>query len=582
MLLILVVLISGVLIVKPGPHWGIDIIGGSRIMLKLEAKEATIEFESVPDNFVEAREKVVDVLEGGLHTRVWVLSTDENTDRFTLVIGKAVEENVVNSFLEEEEAKVAEGGFRDADFSRSERMQYIRDEVLHSLELRVDPYGTLGAQFKPLGSEYVLFEVALELPRAKKLLGHQGRLEIFIEDNLVLRGEHIKSVGSVNYGREGVYYVPFELTKKGARLFASASKGKGGYPGVIYLDRPDDTVLLIPEDLALTGGLVYEKEAHKILYAPGDFEHPFYLQVPAVRIKRNLVPPEAENFLKNQRKFKTHAVLLGRKEEFSENVIVEDNLIVSGEALYPVESMPRREGEASLSWIADRVCGAKSWPIISPEIAGDIEAARTGLMITTGKDRREAEDLQVILSQRLPVQVSYASEANLSPRLGRKFLQEALKAGAAALVAVGALVFFRYRRLKIALPLILTMLCEVLITLGFSSMIPQDLMTIGLPEIGGLIAVVGTGVDHQIIITDEFTRGKSSRGRIPLERRTSRAFSIIFAAAATTIVAMFALALLGFGAMRGFAIITTIGVLISVLITRPAYARIIGILLAGE
>ncbi len=74
----------------------------------------------------------------------------------------------------------------------------------------------------------------------------------------------------------------------------------------------------------------------------------------------------------------------------------------------------------------------------------------------------------------------------------------------------------------------------------------------------------------------------SEKGKLPIDRRTGRAFSVIFAAAATTIAAMVALAAFGFGAMRGFAIITLFGVLISVLITRPAYARIIGTLLERE
>jgi len=62
---------------------------------------------------------------------------------------------------------------------------------------------------------------------------------------------------------------------------------------------------------------------------------------------------------------------------------------------------------------------------------------------------------------------------------------------------------------------------------------------------------------------------------VSLSGRVSRAFAIIFVAVATTIAAMVSLAWLGFGAMRGFALITITGVLIAVLVTRPAYARIV-------
>jgi preprotein translocase subunit SecD len=45
--------------------------------------------------------------------------------------------------------------------------------------------------------------------------------------------------------------------------------------------------------------------------------------------------------------------------------------------------------------------------------------------------------------------------------------------------------------------------------------------------------------------------------------------------AATVVIAMLPLALLDLSTLRGFAIITILGVLIGVLITRPAYGKII-------
>ena len=53
------------------------------------------------------------------------------------------------------------------------------------------------------------------------------------------------------------------------------------------------------------------------------------------------------------------------------------------------------------------------------------------------------------------------------------------------------------------------------------------------------------------------------------------AFFIIFGAAATTIVAMLPLTIVGIGFIKGFAITIIVGVLVGTLITRPAYARIL-------
>ncbi|MBW1839332.1 MAG: hypothetical protein JRI49_05290 [Deltaproteobacteria bacterium] len=100
--------------------------------------------------------------------------------------------------------------------------------------------------------------------------------------------------------------------------------------------------------------------------------------------------------------------------------------------------------------------------------------------------------------------------------------------------------------------------------------------TIDLPAIGGIIAAIGTGVDHQIIIADEtLDRKKGDKRDYTMKDRIKRAFFIIFGAAATTIAAMIPLMSIGIGFVRGFAITTIVGVLVGILVTRPAYARII-------
>jgi preprotein translocase subunit SecD len=57
--------------------------------------------------------------------------------------------------------------------------------------------------------------------------------------------------------------------------------------------------------------------------------------------------------------------------------------------------------------------------------------------------------------------------------------------------------------------------------------------------------------------------------------RFRRAFWVIGAAAATTIVAMSPLMVLSLGDLSGFAIFTILGVLIGVFVTRPAYGDIL-------
>ena len=98
-----------------------------------------------------------------------------------------------------------------------------------------------------------------------------------------------------------------------------------------------------------------------------------------------------------------------------------------------------------------------------------------------------------------------------------------------------------------------------------------------LAAMAGIIAAIGTGVDHQIIITDETLRGerktKEDKKIWDVKQSLNRAFFIILASAITTITAM--LPLMSIIDLRGFAFTSIIGILIGILISRPAYGRLV-------
>ncbi|MEM0499209.1 MAG: preprotein translocase subunit SecD, partial [Methanothrix sp.] len=190
----------------------------------------------------------------------------------------------------------------------------------------------------------------------------------------------------------------------------------------------------------------------------------------------------------------------------------------------------------------------------------------------------------------LPVNVKIIGSGQVDAALGSQFKFQVALAGILAILAVGLLVFYRYRERRIVLPIVCTSFSEVILMLGVWSAAGWQL---DLASIAGIIMVIGTGVDHLFIITDELLHGERVTERNEQEAkgvlltgkiylaRLSRAFYIILGAAATTIAAMIPLLWMGFGALMGFALITIIGVLIGVGIARPAYGRIIGYIL-GE
>jgi preprotein translocase subunit SecD len=194
---------------------------------------------------------------------------------------------------------------------------------------------------------------------------------------------------------------------------------------------------------------------------------------------------------------------------------------------------------------------------------------------TTASNFSDAQRLQLDLQAgALPsnLDLNAGTSFFLQPSLAEEFKLFSLITGFVAVLAVAGTVFLRYREPGVAAPMVLTAGAEVFILLGFASAIG---LALDLSHIAGFIAVIGTGVDDLIIIADEILQeGEVKTGRV-FESRFRKAFWVIGAAAATTIIALSPLAVLSLGDLQGFAIVTIVGVLIGVLVTRPAYGNIL-------
>ncbi len=199
----------------------------------------------------------------------------------------------------------------------------------------------------------------------------------------------------------------------------------------------------------------------------------------------------------------------------------------------------------------------------------EISISGSGISITDASKNR-AQLQAVLRSGALPTEVKIVQVDNISPTLGSGFLKSALLAGFAALVGVVCVVWLRYRKTKIVLPMIIISTSEVLIILGVASTIGW---TIDLPAIAGIIATIGSGINSQIMIIDQALRGEDQT--MTLREKLKNAFFTIFGSAGTVVAAMLPLMVVGFGLLRGFAITTIIGVLVGIAIVRPAYGELV-------
>ena len=222
---------------------------------------------------------------------------------------------------------------------------------------------------------------------------------------------------------------------------------------------------------------------------------------------------------------------------------------------------------------------------LDPGLAKNIQSVPVRSMVaTTGTGEQgqlKAKELQLHLrAGALPVQVREAGSGEVPAPLGQRFKEQVAIAGLIALILVAVVVALRYKQRNIFIPMLSTSFSEVIIILGIAVLFGLQL---DLATIAGIIAVIGTGVDHLIIITDEVLAGGAMPPDKVYKSRIAKAFTIIFAAAATVLVAMLPLIVaMDSSALKGFAQITIAGVLIGVFIARPAYAVIIQGLLVEE
>nr|WP_319374771.1 preprotein translocase subunit SecD [uncultured Methanobacterium sp.] len=230
--------------------------------------------------------------------------------------------------------------------------------------------------------------------------------------------------------------------------------------------------------------------------------------------------------------------------------------------------------------------------ITSPEVGAELAngQASTDVQISGTEPTKEEAQTQaksihtLLQSGALPVKVKIVGVSSVSAELGSQFVNGALVAGVLALLVISAIIIIRYRNPILVIPIMLTSIAELILILGTAAVVHWN---IDLAAIAGILAAIGTGVDDQIIITDEVLKGFSEKKKISgVRKQIKSAFFIIFAAAGTLIAAMLPLFYIGFsrgasgiGVLSGFAFTTVLGVLIGIFITRPVYAKFIEMML---
>jgi preprotein translocase subunit SecD len=206
------------------------------------------------------------------------------------------------------------------------------------------------------------------------------------------------------------------------------------------------------------------------------------------------------------------------------------------------------------------------------EVATIQEQIKDEGRITGAFTDQQSKDLSMVLrSGALPAGIRYLEERTVGPSLGADSIRHGVMAAVIGLAAVliFMLIYYRGAGINADLALILNLII-LLGFLGFSG------ATLTLPGIAGVILTVGMGVDSNVLIFERI-REELRNGKTPpsaVEQGFAHAWVTIVDTHVTTIVSAFILFIFGTGAVRGFAVTLTFGLLAN-LFTAVFVSRVI-------
>ncbi len=461
--------------------------------------------------------------------------------------------------------------------------------LISSLQQRVSTFGLKQVSVEGIGNGEVYVVIpsitGSEINQTIDIIQSQGRFDGYVNGQVAINGTGILK-GSIGQPAPTVvnntveWIVTFFITQSAATRFASVVFGQGNKPLYMFLDRPSNTVVLFNRSIPLnTTSLISQSSAlagiESALSAGNE-------TIPVVEVSNNNISVQsAEHFLQINKGKYTNIIASAGINRTLLSYLNANNYTVKLESranMTPTFTTVGFNQSILDTW---PVVGLLSAPILNPsitngnvsdsyQISGIAPATLTKTQKLAYAQQQTKTIASVLSGGALPVAVFVGTPTTIPPTLGSHFLYISVIAGGIAIIFVSAFIMIRYRKIFLVAPILLTTAMELFIIVSIIGLIG----TIDLAAVAGMIAVVGTGVDAQIIITDEVLAHGSSE----TSARTllGHAFYIVWADAALLVVAMMPLFFsTSLVSVIGFSESTIIGALLGVLITRPAYGAIL-------
>ncbi|MGC9459421.1 protein translocase subunit SecD, partial [Vibrio genomosp. F10] len=193
----------------------------------------------------------------------------------------------------------------------------------------------------------------------------------------------------------------------------------------------------------------------------------------------------------------------------------------------------------------------------------------------------EAHNLALLLrAGALIAPISIVEERTIGPSMGQQNIDMGIQAMIWGMVAVMLFTLVYYR--KFGFIANMALMANLVLIIGVMSMIPGATMT--LPGIAGIVLTVGMAVDANVLIferiREELREGKNPQQAI--HQGYSNAFSTIADANVTTLITAIILFAVGTGAIKGFAVTLSIGILTSMFTAIVGTRCVVNLLYGGK
>jgi len=198
----------------------------------------------------------------------------------------------------------------------------------------------------------------------------------------------------------------------------------------------------------------------------------------------------------------------------------------------------------------------------------------------TGLDRDEATKLSLLLrAGALAAPIQIVEERTVGPALGKENIEKGINSVIIGFVCVVAFMLFWYRGFGLIANVALFM--NLILIVAILSLFQA---TLTLPGIAGIVLTVGMAVDANVLIFQRIREelGIGNTPQASINSGYEKAYSTIFDANVTTLIAAIVLFIFGTGPVKGFATTLSIGIATSMFTAIMGTRSIVNLMLGGK